>query len=69
MRPEQARIGAAVKVRDSHRRPDLNGMVGTVMRTYASSGRTALHVRLEDGRWQLFWPPELDELLEMRGTE
>ena len=68
MRSDRARIGATVRVRDGHRRPDLSGMVGTVMRAYVSSGRTALHVRPEDGRWQLFWLPELDELPDGRET-
>lgn len=56
------RTGARVRVRGGPRHPSLEGMAGTVMRTYRSSDRTALHVRLDDGRWQLFWPHELEGL-------
>ena len=38
----------------------MEGMVGTIERIYRSSGRTAVHVRLADGRWQLFWLEELE---------
>jgi hypothetical protein len=53
-------VGARVRVRDGHRAPSLVRTVGTITRVYRSSGRTALHVRLDDGRWQLFWPQEVE---------
>ncbi len=62
MRRREARTGVRVRVRDGARHPSFEGMSGTVMRTYRSSDRTALHVRLDDGRWQLLWPHELEDL-------
>ena len=61
MRPEDVRIGVRVRVVECRRTPRLRGEVGTIERTYTSSGRKkALHVRLEDGRWQLLWPQEVE---------
>ena len=58
-----------MRVSDGRRNRDLDGMVGTVMRMYeASVGRPALHVRLEDGRWQLLWPEEVGALTEEHGA-
>jgi hypothetical protein len=54
------RIGARVRVVDGLRVPHLLGAEGTVERVYKTSERTALHVRLDDGRWQLMWPEELE---------
>lgn len=70
MRPGQAWIGMWVRVHSGHRNRDLDGMIGTVMHIYGtSSGRTVLHVRLEDGRWQLLWPEEVEALTEEDGGE
>jgi hypothetical protein len=65
MREEQGRVGARVKVLDHNRRPDLVGETGTIVRIYRSSSRkTGLHVQLDDGRWQLLWPQEVEPLGE-----
>ena len=65
MRPEEIQTGARVRVADDRRVPHLLGVRGTVERVYrSSSGRTALHVRLDDGRRQLLWPEELKPLRE-----
>lgn len=68
VRPEERQVGVRVWVCACHRNPDLVGTVGTIARVYRSPERTAFHVRLEDGRWQLFWPEELEELEEEPGT-
>ncbi len=65
MRSEVIQIGARVRVADARRVPHLLGAQGTIERSYnSSSGRTALHVRLDDGRRQLLWPEELEPLRE-----
>ncbi len=69
MRSEEARIGTRVRVVDGHRAPHLSGLLGTIKATYRSSERTAVHVRLEDGRWQLLWPQELELLGEDSQTD
>jgi hypothetical protein len=62
---EQARVGARVKVLDHNRRPNLVGETGTIVRIYRSSSQmTGLPVRLDDGRWQLLWPQDVQPLAE-----
>lgn len=60
MREDRARIGTRVKIVGDHVRPDLAGQKGTIVRAYNSRTKTALHVRLDDGRWQLLWPHEVE---------
>ncbi len=67
VRSEEARTGVRVRVADGSRIPRLLGAEGTIERIYMSSERTALHVRLDDGRWQLMWPEELEALREDPG--
>lgn len=62
MRGDVTKAGTRVKISDEHMRPDLAGHEGTVERAYRSTGKTALHVRLDDGRWQLLWPHEIERL-------
>ena len=64
VRPEDVRTHARVSVVDLRRTPHLVGAEGTVVRTYRAPERTALHVRLDDGRWQLLWPEEVELLVE-----
>ena len=59
---EKVRVGAKVKVRKDHRKPQLRGMVGTVEERWGNPDyHTALLVRLEDGRYEIFWHHELGE--------
>ncbi len=64
MRPEEAHVGMRVRVADGYRMPGQLGVLGTIERTYRSKERTALHVRFDDGRWQLMWPEEVELLWE-----
>lgn len=59
MRFQGARAGARVRVRESSAKVELRGLVGTVAKTYGPPERRALHVRFDDGLWQLFWPDDL----------
>jgi hypothetical protein len=56
----EARPGTAVRVKEGYRRPELEGMSGTVEQCYGSLDYLALEVRLEDGRSELFWFHQLD---------
>lgn len=49
-----------MRVREGHERADLRGRVGTVAKTYATHDRVALHVRFDDGLWQLLWPRDVE---------
>lgn len=61
MRPQEARVGVRVQVRESSAQVGLRGLVGTVAKTYGPPERRALHVRFDDGLWQLLWPDDLVE--------
>lgn len=54
---------------DGRRVPHLLGLLGTIERAYRTSERKALHVRLDDGRWQLLWPREVEPLGEDPQTD
>jgi hypothetical protein len=60
MESQAARPGTAVRVKEGYRRPELEGMSGTVEQCYGSPDYLALDVRLEDGRSELFWFHQLD---------
>ena len=49
-------------MREDCEKAHLRGLLGTVMATYQSSGLHAVHVRLDDGRWRLFWLRDLKEV-------
>jgi hypothetical protein len=62
MRSEEARIGASVRVSDSGLHSELRGLMGTVSGMWGHPEYLALDVRMEDGRTQLFWHYELEEI-------
>lgn len=66
MRPDEAWLGARVRVREGCEKSDLRGRVGTVAKMYGAHDRVALHVRFEDGLWQLLWPRDVEQ--EEEGT-
>src|SRR3712207_5980600 len=47
---QESRVGAKVKMRQSHGRAALRGLVGTVARRWGSRFYEVLEVHLEDGR-------------------
>ena len=69
VREEEAQVGVRVTVSERHGRPDLAGQKGTIMRIYRSPSKTGLHGRLDDGRWQLLWPHDLEPLREGSKTK
>ena len=64
MRSEQAQIGTKVRVGYSGSRSEWRGLTGTVSRKWGHPKYLALDVLLEDGRTQLFWHHELEEIAE-----
>jgi hypothetical protein len=60
MEAYEARRGTVVRVRDRHWKSELRGMRGTIQGCSGQSEHAMVHVRLEDGRWELFWLPNLD---------
>jgi len=64
MRSEEAQIGARVRVGESGLRSEWRGLTGTVSRKWGNPEYLALDVLLEDGRTQLFWHHELEEIAQ-----
>ena len=58
VRPDKAWVGA--RVRGGCEKAPLRGRVGTVAKAYRAQDRLALHVRFEDGLWQLLWPRDAE---------
>lgn len=61
---EEALVGTRVRVRQSPARADLRGIEGTIAGRWGSPHYVALDVLLDDGRTQLFWHHELEEIDE-----
>jgi hypothetical protein len=64
MRSEEAQIGAKVRVGYSVLPSEWRGLTGTVSRKWGNPEYLALDVLLEDGRTQLFWHHELEEIAQ-----
>jgi hypothetical protein len=64
MKSQEAQIGARVRVGESGLRSEWRGLTGTVRRKWGDPEYLALDVLLEDGRTQLFWHHELEEIAE-----
>jgi hypothetical protein len=58
---EEVHPGMLVRVREDRRRPELEGMVGIVRKSYGAPEYLAVHVELEDGQLELFWFYQLDD--------
>ena len=52
--------GTVVRVREGHWKTAFAGMIGTIQACWGYSEHAAVDVRLEDGRSELFWLPNLD---------
>ncbi len=57
----EARPGMLVRVVEDKRRPEFEGMLGTIRRSFGHSNYPALDVQLEDGRLELFWFHQLEK--------
>ena len=60
VRSQEVRRGTTVKVREGHRRPELRGLLGKVAQRCDNFDYTALLVRLDNGRYELFWDHDRD---------
>ena len=65
LRSYEARLGMAVRVKDAHWKSGYNGMSGTVEHVWGNADYPALDVRFGDGRLELFWFHELDEVPDL----
>src|SRR5215212_1322428 len=67
MRSEEARIGAKVMVDEAGHGSEWRGLAGTIIGKWGHPEYLALDVLLDDGRTQLFWHHEVDEI-DARGA-
>lgn len=61
MESHEVHLGISVRVREDRRRPNLEGMLGTVKESYGAPEYLAVDVLLEDGKQELFWFHQLDQ--------
>jgi hypothetical protein len=64
VRSEEAHIGKRVRVRDDHCKAELRGLEGTIANRWGNPAHPAFDVLLDEGRWELFWHHELEEVDE-----
>jgi hypothetical protein len=57
----EARPGMLVRVVEDKRRPEFEGMLGTIKGSFGHSDYPALDVQLENGRLDLFWCHQLEK--------
>jgi hypothetical protein len=66
---QEVRLGTRVRVREGHGRVELRGLLGTLEQRWGNSDYPAFLVWLEDGRFELFWDYELEEVEEGSPTD
>ena len=64
MLSEETQIGKRVRVRADHRTANWSGLEGTIARSWGDAAYSALDVLLDDGRSELFWHHELEEIAQ-----
>ncbi len=64
IRSEEARVGARVRVRPHYRKSGLWGALGTIAKVWGAPHYAVVEVRLDDGRSELLWRHELEEVRE-----
>jgi hypothetical protein len=60
LQSHEAHIGARVRVLETDRKAELRGMFGTIEHRFGHPEYLALDVRLDDGRFELFWAHGLE---------
>jgi hypothetical protein len=61
---EETSIGKRVRVRADHHTANWSGQEGTIAKRWGAPTYSALDVLLDDGRSELFWHYELEEIAE-----
>lgn len=69
MLSEEARIGKRVRIRADHHSTPLRGLEGTIEKRWGNPDHAALDVLFDDGRSELFWYHELEEIAHSVGGE
>lgn len=58
----EARPGMLVRVVEDRRRPEYEGILGTIKGSFGHPDYPALDVQLENGRMELFWYHQLEKV-------
>ena len=61
---EETKIGKRVRVRADHHTANWSGQEGTIAKRWGDPTYSALDVDLDDGRSELFWHYELEEIVQ-----
>jgi hypothetical protein len=61
---EETQIGKRVRVRADHRTTNWSGQEGTIAKRWGDPSYSAFDVDLDDGRSELFWHHELEEIAQ-----
>jgi hypothetical protein len=61
---EEMQIGKRVRVRADHRTTNWSGQEGTIAKRWGDPTYSALDVDLDNGRSELFWHYELEEIAQ-----
>jgi hypothetical protein len=61
---EETRIGKRVRVRADHHTANWSGQEGTIAKRWGDPTYSAIDVLFDDGRSELFWHYELEEIAE-----
>jgi hypothetical protein len=61
---EGARVGMRVRVQLDYRKPHRQGAFGTIQKHYGIPDYTAFEVLFPDGKSELFWEHQLEEVRE-----
>jgi len=64
MLSEEMQVGKRVRVRENHRTTTWRGQEGTIAKRWGDPAYSALDVNLDDGRSELFWHHELEEIAQ-----
>ena len=62
LQAHEVRTGITVRVKQQHWKSKFGGMRGTVEHKWGHPEHPSLDVRFDDGRLELFWFHELDEV-------
>jgi len=62
MRSQDVQLGMLVRVSKLHRNLDYQGQTGVVKQRYGNVNHAAFDIQFADGRSELFWHHEFDEV-------
>lgn len=62
MRSQDVQLGMVVQVSELHRKLDYRGQIGVVQQRYGDVNYAAFDIQFLDGRSDLFWHHEFDEI-------